>query len=138
MDSLQSVFDLLHSLYGLPGYALVFLLAIGFGYLCKVSKFVPNDKIPLLNFIWGMIWNLMLAETKAPDASLRLWIGRNLAIGFVIVLIAWLFHNKILKRYFDPWYFPTKQTKTTKNNNENNQMARHVHHRCAGPRRPCR
>jgi hypothetical protein len=102
MDTLKDILELLHSLYGLPGYVLVFVSCIGFGYLAKAAKFVPNDKIPLLIFLWGTIWNLLLADTREPGSSLRLWIARNLIIGFIIAGLAWLTHNRWLKLWLDP------------------------------------
>jgi hypothetical protein len=102
MNSLQSIFDLLHALWGLPGYALVYLSCIAFGYLCKAGNLVPNDKIPLFLFLWGTIWNLLLADTRSPGSSLRLWVARNLIIGFIIAALAWLTHNRWLKLWLDP------------------------------------
>lgn len=106
MDTFQSILDLLHSLYGAPGYVVVFLSCIAFGYLAKASKFVPNDKIPLFIFLWGTIWNLLLADTRTPGYSLRLWVARNLLVGFIIAGLAWLIHNRFLKSWLDPKLFP--------------------------------
>lgn len=100
--SLDDILNLLHRLYGLPGYALVYFSCIGFGYLAKVSRFVANQHIPLLIFLWGTIWNLLLADTRAPGDSLRLWVARNLMLGFLIAGLAWLTHNRWLKHWLDP------------------------------------
>lgn len=110
MDTLKEIFDLLHTLYGLPGYVLVYLSCIAFGYLAKAVKFVPNDKIPLLIFLWGTVWNLLLADAKAPDASLRLWVARNLMIGFLIAGVAWWTHARYLKKWIDARWFPANVT----------------------------
>ena len=106
MDA-QTILDLLHTLWGLPGYALVYLSCIVFGYMAKASRLVPdNDKIPLLIFLWGTVWNLLLADTRAPGASLRLWIARNLILGFIIAGLAWATHYQWLKGWLDPKLFP--------------------------------
>lgn len=107
MDTLKELLELLHTLYGLPGYALVFLTCVVFGYLVKAGRWLPNHQIPLLIFLWGTIWNLLLADTREPGSSLRLWLARNLILGFLIAGLAWLAHNRWLKGWLDPKLFPS-------------------------------
>lgn len=97
--------DALGSLYGAPGYVIVFLSTVVFGYVLRAIKRFPNAGIPLAVVLWGAVCNIMLADVYSPPQSLRLWLTKNLLIGFILGFAAWTFHRAFLKRFEDklPW-----------------------------------
>lgn len=97
--------DAMGSLYGAPGYVIVFLSTIVFGYVLRAIKRFPNAGIPVAVVLWGAVCNIMLADVYSPPASLRLWLTKNLLIGFIIGFVSWSFHKVFLKRFEEklPW-----------------------------------
>lgn len=95
--------DFLSQLYGLPGYVLVCLSCIALGYLLKLCRSFPNTGIPLSCVLWGMLFNLLIAPSPAAGSSRRIWAVTHLLVGMIVGLVAWLIHNKVLKRYENNW-----------------------------------
>lgn len=95
--NIEQILNFLHSLYGMPGYALVLISCWIFGYMIKKSAYISNNAIPLVVVLWGTCWNMILADVMVDGGSVRLWIGRNALIGFIIGGVAWLTHKWIWK-----------------------------------------
>lgn len=93
------VSEALSALYGLPGHFLVGLTCILFGYTLRCIRQFPNDAIPLVCILWGMLFHPLVAESPAPDASMRLWLVRNILIGLVIGAGAWVLHRYVIKTF---------------------------------------
>lgn len=89
----------LGSLYGLPGYVLVALSCAVVGYLCRFCKRCPNDYIPFFVVGWAMVFNPLISAAPAKDSTWRIWLVTHVLIGMVVGLVAWLAHNKILKKF---------------------------------------
>jgi Phage holin family Hol44, in holin superfamily V len=94
---LEQIVSVLGKLYGVPGYALVFLTCVVAGYVVKVLPNVPNNVIPWLLVGIGPILNMMVADTRADEFPIRIWIVKNFIIGFLISGGAMWFHRKFLK-----------------------------------------
>lgn len=88
--------ELLGKLNGAPAGMLDFVLCIALGYALRWIKRFPNDAIPIVIILWGGLFLLLIAE-DAP-VKLRIWMGRNLGIGIIIGVAAWLFHKLVLRR----------------------------------------
>ncbi len=106
-DAITKMVDILGRLNGLPGYALVFLLCLGMGFLLKTVTRFPNDAIPLAVVLMGAIFNSLIADTKADNIPFRLWIFKNAIVGAIVGLCAWGIHKNryripILKNFFKP------------------------------------
>ena len=98
---LESAQVWLSKLYGLPGGVLVLVSCIAFGYLLKLvpAKWFPNAGIPVAVILWGCAFNMLMADPRADALPIRVWIGKNFLIGLIIGVIAWMIHNKIIKRF---------------------------------------
>ena len=90
--------DFVGSIYDLPGYMLVGLSCLIFGYCLRFVKKFPNDGIPLACMLWGMVFNPLLASERPTTMPLRLWLARNILVGLVIGAGAWLTHKYLLSR----------------------------------------
>ncbi len=97
---LETVTDYLQKLEGAPAIILVALSAIVLGYVLKRFKTFPNDAIPIVVILWGGVVYPLIADAN-NDLTLRVWLVRNVTIGLITGFVAWIFHNKILKRYLD-------------------------------------
>lgn len=94
---LEQIVTVLSKLYGLPGYALVFLFCIVAGYVVKALPNIPNNVIPWMLVGIGPVLNMLIADTRADDFPIRIWIVKNFVIGFLISGAALWFHRKYLK-----------------------------------------
>lgn len=106
---LESAQSILSKLYGLPGGVLVLLSCIAVGYVLRLWKWFPDKAIPVVAIIWGPIFNTLLADPKSDDLPLRVWICKNVLVGLLIGVIAWVVHNKVIARFEDKIPFLGKQ-----------------------------
>ncbi len=97
---LETITDYLQKLEGAPAIILVILSAIVLGYALRRLKRFPNNGIPVVVILWGGIVYPLIADAN-NDLTLRVWLVRNVTIGLITGFVAWVFHNKILKRYLD-------------------------------------
>lgn len=85
-------------LMGAPVGVLLFLAVIAIGYVLRVWHKCPNNLIPVLQVVMGMVlWMFVCPEMMKSD-SVRVWWGRNLLIGIIIPCSAWLVQRTIIKR----------------------------------------
>ena len=96
---LDQALALLNSVYGLPGHILVGLTCIILGYSLRFFRKFPNEGIPLVCMLWGMVFNPLIADERAAGTSLRLWMVRNILVGFVIGAGAWAVHRYVIKKF---------------------------------------
>lgn len=94
---IDTVLAWLNALYGMPAIAVVFFSAIAFGYVWKVTPFISNRFIPAVVVLGSGVWLCLLA-TRQPDVPVRVWLVRHFLLGIFVGLIAWIFHNRILKK----------------------------------------
>jgi hypothetical protein len=100
-DVLDQALGILDSLSGLPGHILVGISCIVVGYALRFFKRFPNDAIPLVCILWGMVFNPLLAPDRALGTSLRLWAARNAIIGLIVGALAWALHRYVIKKFED-------------------------------------
>lgn len=112
MDTLKDLFTFFGGLESMPGYGLTFLFCITFGYLLKATPRFPNNAIPMVVILAGGLVNCLLATALVPPMTIRIWLTRNIVIGLIVAVIAWLVHKLILKRFIDKW-FPNGTDNTT-------------------------
>lgn len=98
---LENSIDYLQKLEGAPAIVLVALCGIVLGYVLKRFKRFPNDGIPVAVILFGGVLYPLIADAN-NDLTLRVWLVRNVIIGLIINFVAWIFHNKLLKRFLDP------------------------------------
>lgn len=105
-EILETIVKFLSGLNGLPGFVLIYLLCLGFGFLLKKISRFPNDAIPVVIVLIGAILNMLIAEandeTKTP---FRIWLVRNFVLGCLYGLLAWATHANrrripLVKRFF--------------------------------------
>jgi len=100
-DTIEKSIAFLNSLYGLPAAALVFGSCVVWGYILRFIKRFPNDGIPVAVVLWGGIVMSLVADSRASSMPLRVWVVRNIMVGLIIGLLAWLAHKTILGRIED-------------------------------------
>lgn len=102
METLIKIND---QLAGAPSGVLLVLFAIALGYLLKIVSAFPNKFIPLVVVVFCTIGFMVVAPARPAELELRIYLGRNFLIGFIIGFVAWTFHAQILKRWVDPRLF---------------------------------
>lgn len=85
-------------LMGAPVGVLLFLAVIGIGYILRVWHKCPNNMVPVVQLIVGMVLWLLVCPGMLKEDSVRIWWGRNLLIGIIIPCAAWLVQRSILKK----------------------------------------
>lgn len=106
---METLLKLNDQLAGAPSGVLLVIFAISLGYLLKTIAAFPNRYIPLVVVAFCTIGFLIIAPARPADMELRIYLGRNFLIGFIIGFLAWTFHAQILKRWVDPKLFSDKQ-----------------------------
>ena len=101
MNTIDQIIGYLNQLYGLPAAALVFLSCIAVGYALRFIKAFPNGGIPVAVILWGAIIMTLVADARASNMPLRVWVVRNVLVGLFIGFCSWLFHNMILSKVED-------------------------------------
>lgn len=101
MPSLDQIIAWLNRLYGLPAGALVLGTCIVLGYILRFVKRFPNDGIPVAVVLWGAIAMSLVADSRASSMPLRIWVVRNVLVGMIIGLAAWMAHKIALSRLED-------------------------------------
>ena len=111
-DAFDKLTNVLDSAYGAPGVVIVLAWCIGIGYFLKMTSWVDNRRIPFWVVSWGMFWNVLLRPLPViPSTNTTfetIWfvaqhIGRLVAIGFMIGLVATLLYDKALKGLEARW-----------------------------------
>lgn len=101
MNTIESILQWLDKLQGLPAIALVFISCVITGYTLRFIKRFPNDGIPVAVVLWGAVAMLVIADPRASTVPPRIWIMRNLLIGFALGFVAWLIHKALLSKIED-------------------------------------
>ena len=100
-ELIDKAIGVLNQLYGLPAFALVFCSCIVVGYILRFVKRFPNDGIPVAVVLWGGIIMTLVADTRATSMPARVWVVRNILVGMIFGLVAWLTHKVALSRLED-------------------------------------
>lgn len=95
--------ETLQKLLTLTPEVLLGLVVIGVCYALKKSRF-PNRWIPTVCMLLPSALYPLLATATATEGVASPLL-RSALIGFVIGLVAWGIHNKVLKRFIDPRLF---------------------------------
>lgn len=104
--SFQWIGDKINELQGAPVWLIVALLSIILGYMLKIAKWFPNQKIPLVVILVAAAANIALMFPFHNKGDLWIpWSIRQLTIGLAIGFSAWIFHRAVLKRFESkfPW-----------------------------------
>lgn len=84
------------ALMGAPVGVLVLLACLALGYAVKLIPVIENRWIPSIVIVGGVLLFPMLSDRGGE--LLRIWLAKTTAMGLVIASLAWLVHNKVLKR----------------------------------------
>ena len=101
MNSVDKLIGYLNQLAGLPADALVVVLCVVVGYLLRAWNYFPNRAIPMMISVLGAIFMLGLSPPP-PDGHWRMWIFRNIAVGIILGVIAFISHRYAISR-FESW-----------------------------------
>lgn len=100
-DYLDKLIAGLNSLYGLPAVGLVFGSCIVLGYVLRFIKKFPNDGIPVAVTLWGAVAMSLVADSRSSNMTLRIWVVRNVLVGMIIGLAAWIVHKTAISKLED-------------------------------------
>lgn len=98
MDTLNDILTSLDKIQGLSAVALVFLSCVVVGYALRFIKRFPNDGIPVVVILWGALAMLFIADPRATTMPARIWTARNVFVGLIIGMVAWLTHKMLLSK----------------------------------------
>jgi|SRR3990167_5385402 len=97
--------DAIKQLLALGPEALLICVVIALGYVLKRVPLIPNKTIPAACLLLGAgIYPLITSPGQAPP-DIKFPIVREIMLGLLIGFIAWIIHNKLLKRIEErvPW-----------------------------------
>lgn len=103
MNNIEDALGVLDKINGMSAVGLIFLSCIVMGYVWKVipHKWFPNDSIPIIVILWGAFAMSMIADARPGETPVRVWFFRNVIVGAVIGLLAWIVHNFAIKKVED-------------------------------------
>ena len=96
MDTINTALQYLDKIQGLSAVALVFLSCIVIGYVLRLIKSFPNEGIPVVVILWGALVMLFIADPRATTMPARVWTVRNILVGLIIGMAAWVSHKMVL------------------------------------------
>lgn len=96
IPGLETFYQWNNALLGAPVGVLVGLLCLALGYALKVIPCIDNKWIPTAVIVAGVIFFPLLSERG--ETIYRIWIAKNIVLGFIVACLTWLLHNKLLKR----------------------------------------
>lgn len=97
---LEEVVGWLQKLDGAPATLLVMIACWVIGYMLRYFKGFPNDGIPVAVVLFGGVVYPLIADAN-NDLPFRIWIIRNMLIGLIIGLAAWMLHKFVLSKVED-------------------------------------
>lgn len=100
-DYIDQIVSALNKLYGLPAVALVAFSCIVVGYIIRYVRSIDNSAIPVVVILWGALAMSLVADSRANNMSLRVWVVRNILVGLAIGFISWMAHRYVIKRFED-------------------------------------
>ena len=115
-DFIKSLFDRVFA--SAPPLYLFFSL-IALGYALKLIQTFPNPRIPLVLLVVSVIAFPLMNLGKDHGAMPPNWLPvvgtviRDVLGGVIIHVVAWLFHNQVMKRFVDK-FMPTNSEGDTK------------------------
>lgn len=99
-------------LLGLPGLPLVILFGICIGYAIKGFPKISNSLIPLIVMVSCSLAYLLLCLGQIPvglrGVEVVSMVFRYFVLGLIGGAVAWLLHNKLLKRFEESTDTPPK------------------------------
>lgn len=95
--NIEDISQFLGKLWGLPGYVLVLLFAAVSCRVLRNIKSFPNDGIPVVAVLIGMVLNGLIADPASDSLSYRQWIVKNAVVGGIIGYIAFFAHDRWLR-----------------------------------------
>lgn len=98
---IENIIGSLNQLEGISAVSLVFLSCIAVGYVVRSIKRIDNSSIPAIVTLWGVVFMGLVANSRATDMSLRVWLVRNVLVGAVVGVASVLMHKLVLKRVED-------------------------------------
>lgn len=111
---MKDIQDSIQQILGFTPEVLVVVFLILLGYAVRFMPFIPNKWIPAVCMFSGMV--IYTAMVKPPVIEgVRMPHVRMALIGFILGVLAWVIHNKALKKLEDKWLKTGDTTTFTKN-----------------------
>lgn len=96
--------DLINQVTSLGPEALTIAILIVLGYVVRAIPRMPDlvvRLLPVTCLVLGAVLYPLLAPAPAPDPRLRHPMVRLVLVGILLGFLAWVLHNKFLKRLED-------------------------------------
>lgn len=105
---MEIINQLIEELFKLKGPQLVVVFLIMTGYLLKMIPKFPNRYIPFINIGVAGILSPFLVAWPSPQSmdhdiryiEIAAWL-QSIISGFLLGIVAWICHAKLLKKYVD-------------------------------------
>ena len=117
-QTIQIIDDVGRSLLSMSGEALTVVVCISIGYAVKLTK-IRTRYIPAIVLCTGAIFYSFVSSSGDQPPSLSFPIVRQIGIGFVLGVAAWLIHQSVLRKILDSKMFKDDETKTPFPDNAN-------------------
>lgn len=99
LDTLKlSLTDVINQLVTMSPEVLTIVSILIVGFVLKLVNRFPNDYIPAVGALVGLVVYPLIADTAKMDYTVRLPWLRQMFIGLALWLIAWIIHEKAIKR----------------------------------------
>jgi hypothetical protein len=96
METINNVLSWLDKIQGLSAVGLTCAACIAIGYVLKMWNKFPNNLIPVFVIAFGGFALMIIADARPTTMPARIWVFRNLFVGWIIGFVAWQFHYWVL------------------------------------------
>jgi len=98
MPDLNQILTLFDKLQGISGEGLIVIACLAIGYGLRYWPWFPNKMIPFAVMTFATFAYPVLADPKVATQPFRVWLVRNICIGFIIGAGSWLLHFLVIRR----------------------------------------
>lgn len=95
----NTLLDLVNQIVTMSPELLVIVAILIVGFVLKLVKSFPNEYIPAVGSLMGASLYPFVADVAKVDYQVRLPWLRQILIGLALWLVAWVLHEKVLKRF---------------------------------------
>lgn len=100
-EAIEAFIGILNKLDSIPATGIILLVCLFAGWFLKGWPWFPNNAIPVVVILIGTLGNTLLFDFRGSTLPLRICIIKAAGWGFILGVLAWQAHDKLLRHIED-------------------------------------